>query len=173
MPLSLERRSQMKRFILTLAAIASVAGPILATASSAMADPRWDRHDERRDSRWERHDDRRDRRDGRWDRREDRWDGREDRWDAGRHNGYYYNNRWAYGPPPVTYYHDPGFRPGYQTWRRGGYLPPYYRGYVVNDYARYRLRPPPRGYYWYRVGDDYLLAAVTTGLITDLLINSR
>ena len=160
----------MKRFILTLAAVASVAGPIVASASSAMADPRWDRHEDRADRRDDRHGDRWDRRD---DRRDDRWERREGRWDDGRHNGYYYNNRWAYGPPPVAYYHDPGFRPGYQTWRRGAYLPPYYRGYVVNDYARYRLRPPPRGYYWYRVGDDYLLAAITTGLIADLLINSR
>jgi hypothetical protein len=39
--------------------------------------------------------------------------GRDDRWDGGRHNGYYYNNRWSYGPPPAAYYGRPGFRPGY------------------------------------------------------------
>lgn len=56
-------------------------------------------------------------------------------------------------------------------WARGGYLPPAYRhrGYVVYDYGRYRLRPPPRGYYWYRSGNDYVLAAIATGLILDVL----
>ena len=92
---------------------------------------------------------------------------------AGIFNGYYYNNRWYYGPPPVAYYGSPGYRPGYTAWRRGSYLPSYYRGhgYVVNDYYRYQLRPPPRGYYWYRTGNDYVLAAIATGLIFDVIAN--
>jgi Ni/Co efflux regulator RcnB len=67
----------------------------------------------------------------------------------------------------------PGYRPGYNAWRRGGYLPPYYRGngYVIHDYGYYRLRPPPRGYYWYRAGNDYVLAAIATGLIFDIINN--
>jgi Ni/Co efflux regulator RcnB len=93
------------------------------------------------------------------------------RWDNGRHNGYYYNNRWSYGAPPAAYYGRPGYRPGYNAWRRGGYLPSYYRGggYVIQDYGYYRLRPPPRGYYWYRAGNDYVLAAIATGLIFDII----
>ena len=136
---------------------------------------RWDRHDDRRD--WDRRGyDRRDydRRD--WDRRGERW-GRHDNglhkgWDRGRHNGYYYNNRWYYGPPPQAYYGNPYYRPGYAAWRRGAHLPPYYRGYVVNDYHRYDLRRPPRGHHWVR--DDrgnYLLVAVATGIIADLLLH--
>jgi Ni/Co efflux regulator RcnB len=152
----------MKRLILTLAAAAAVAGP-MAAATAAHADP-WDRHEDR----WDRRDDRRD---DRWDRREDRWEHRDDRWDGGRHNGYYYNNRWYYGPPPQAYYGNPYYRPGYVAWRRGGVLPPSYRGYWVDDYYRYHLRPPPRGYRWYRVGDDYLLAAITTGLIFEIINN--
>jgi Ni/Co efflux regulator RcnB len=183
----------MKRLFLTIAAMASVAGPLALAATDAAAqdrgrydrrderrDDRWDRRDERRDDRWDRRDERRDdrwdRRDGRYDRRDDRrdrrWDSRT-RWDRGHHNGYYYNNRWYYGPPPAAYYGRPGYYPGYNAWRRGAYLPPSYRdrGYVVYDYGRYRLRPPPRGYYWYRSGDDFLLAAVATGLILDVIIN--
>lgn len=183
----------MKRLMMTLAAVAAVGGPIAASATEAVAQDRG-RYD-RREDRWDRREDRRDRRedrrdarsdDGRWDRREDRWDRREDRrdrredrwdsrsrWDRGRHNGYYWNNRWYYGPPPATYYGRPGYRPGYYAWRRGAYLPPSYRGrgYVVYDYGRYGLRPPPRGYYWYRDGNDYLLAALATGLILDVIIN--
>ena len=143
----------MKRLMMTLAAVAAVAGPIAVSASEANAQDR---------GRYDRRDDRRD---GRWDSRS--------RWARGTHNGYYYNNRWYYGPPPSAYYGRPGYRPGYAAWRRGAYLPPSYRGrgYVVYDYGRYGLRPPPRGYYWYRDGNDYLLAALATGLILDVIIN--
>jgi Ni/Co efflux regulator RcnB len=41
--------------------------------------------------------------------------------------------------------------------RRGGYLPDNYRGAFVDDYERYRLRPPPRGFTWVRMGDGFAL----------------
>lgn len=43
--------------------------------------------------------------------------------------------------------------------------------YVVNDYDRYRLRQPPRGYRWVRDGDDgnYLLVAIATNVILDIV----
>ncbi len=159
----------MKRIILTLATIAAVAGPFASSAQARDRDhreDRWDRHEER----WDRHQDR-----GRWDRREDRRDRREDRWDRhsgwdrGQHNGYYYNNRWAYGPPPQAYYGQPYYRPGYSSWQRGSVMPSYYRDRYVNDYGRYHLRAPPQGYAWYRAGDDYLLAAIATGLIYEII----
>ena len=171
----------MKRLILSLAAVAAVAGPMAFTATTALADDddrgrgrghgrheqRWDRDDDRWERRGDRHDRGHDRRD-RWD-RHDR--GKHYGWDRGRHNGYYYNNRWYYGPPPQAYYGNPYYRPGYASWRRGGHLPPYYRSYVVHDYHHYHLRQPPRGYAWYRVGDDYLLAAIATGIIFDIINN--
>lgn len=154
----------MKRLILTLAAVASVAGPMAAMATDAAAQPGREWRDDRRDNRQDWRNDRRD------DRRDSRWDNRRDnRWDNRRYNGYYYNNRWSYGAPPPAYYGRPGFRPGYQAWRRGAYLPPAYRGYVVRDYGRYGLRAPPRGYYWYQSGNDYILAAIATGLIFDVI----
>jgi len=174
----------MKRLLLTIAAVAAVAGPMAVAASDASAQDRgrWDHRDDR-GGRW---DDRGDRHEGRWDDhdRGGRWDGRHDngrhngwyrhdRWDDRRYNGYYYNNRWSYGAPPPHYYGHPGYRPGYNAWRRGGYLPPYYRSraYIIEDYGYYRLRPPPRGYYWYRAGNDYVLAAIATGLIFDIINN--
>ena len=155
----------MKRLLLTIAAVASVAGPMAVVASDASAQDR---------GRWEHRGDRGDRYDRRDGRHDGRWDGRRDnRWDGGRHNGYYYNDRFHYGAPPVAYYGRPGYRPGYESWRRGAYLPSYYRdrGYVVHDYHRYRLRAPPRGYYWYRTGNDDVLAAIATGLLFEVMNN--
>ena len=58
---------------------------------------------------------------------------------------------------------------GPPRWRRGEYLPPGLRGEVVGDYNRYHLRRPPPGYYWYRSGDDYVLAAIASGLIFEVV----
>ena len=165
----------MKRLILTVATALCLAAPLAMSATSAAAQDRWERREDRGDRRGDRWDRREDRRDGRWDRRYEgpRSSGYGRGWDRGRHNGYYYNDRWFYGPPPQAYYASPRYRPGYSAWRRGSYLPPTYRGYIVSDYDRYHLRPPPRGYHWYRVNDDYLLAAIATGLIYDIIENDR
>ncbi|WEN16678.1 RcnB family protein [Rhodanobacter sp. AS-Z3] len=68
-------------------------------------------------------------------------------------------------------WHDRGRHEGW--YRRGGYLPVEYRTrYVVTDWRRDRLREPPRGYHWVRSDNgDYLLVAVATGVIVDLLLN--
>ncbi|MDB5429220.1 MAG: hypothetical protein JWP35_336 [Caulobacter sp.] len=166
----------MKRLILATAA-AALAGTMALSASPALAQDHHGRggHHEGRGGD-HRGDGNRggDHRGGGWNGGGDRRGGDNNRWDGSRHNGYYYNNRWSYGPPPQAYYGRPGYRPGYSSWRRGSYLPGAYRdrGYVVYDYGRYHLRPPPRGYYWYRVGDDYLLAAIASGLIFDVIVNS-
>jgi Ni/Co efflux regulator RcnB len=56
-------------------------------------------------------------------------------------------------------------------WRRGGYVPREYRGrnYVVGDWRGHRLQQPPRGYQWVGVGGDYVLAAIATGLIAQII----
>lgn len=58
-------------------------------------------------------------------------------------------------------------------WRRGDRLPPAYRApaYVIPDPTAYRLRPPPRGYYWVRVDNNAVLAAVATGVVVDVAVN--
>ena len=70
--------------------------------------------------------------------------------------------RSGYAPGPVR-------RPYGGGWRRGQYLPPNAQGYQINDYGRFHRRHPPRGYYWSRVGNDFVLAAVGTGLIFDVI----
>ncbi|MFI4973356.1 MAG: RcnB family protein [Caulobacterales bacterium] len=90
-------------------------------------------------------------------------------WDDRRYNGYWMGNRWSYGPPPGNYQHAPGYRPGRAQWRIGTYLPPYYRNFGVGEYWLYHLRRPPYGYYWVRVGDDFMLVAEGSGLIFDII----
>jgi Ni/Co efflux regulator RcnB len=71
--------------------------------------------------------------------------------------GGYYNAHNARGP----------------EFRRGGYIPRDFRNhqYYVNDYRAYRLSPPPRGQQWVRVGSDYVLIAIATGLIANIVLN--
>ncbi|MDV6330150.1 RcnB family protein [Asticcacaulis sp. 201] len=142
----------MKRF-LTSTALAVLAGT-LAFGSVASADPRdHDRYD--RHERYDRHDryDRGDRdwRRDRYDRRDAYRDGYRDGRDRGYHNGW--RDR--------------------SDWRRGGYVSyvDWHRGYVV-DYRHHHLRRPPYGYEWRRVDNNYVLAAVATGLIASVIINS-
>ena len=90
-------------------------------------------------------------------------------WDERRHDGYWAGGRWFFGPPPEGAYAAPDFRPGFAPWRRGGYLPPYYQGDVVEDYPRFHLRRPPPGYHWVRAGGAYLLVSASTGLIFDII----
>lgn len=56
---------------------------------------------------------------------------------------------------------------------RGGRLPSEYRQqyYVVNDWRGHRLNPPPRGYHWVQTGPDYVLVAITSGIIAQILLS--
>jgi Ni/Co efflux regulator RcnB len=60
-----------------------------------------------------------------------------------------------------------------RSYYRGERLPPQYNQhqYVVDDWRGHGLHSPPRGYHWVQTGGDYVLAAIATGLIVDLLIN--
>lgn len=121
-------------------------------------------HDEGRNDRGDAryHQDRRD--EGRYghDRRDEgryghdrRDEARYDHERRGDHDVYYYGAR---GP----------------EWHRGGRLPAQYREhqYVVDNWHEHHLAPPPRGYQWVQVGNDYVLAAIATGIIAQLLLNS-
>lgn len=56
---------------------------------------------------------------------------------------------------------------------RGDRLPNDYRTrqYVVDDWRGHGLHSPPRGYHWVQTGGDYVLVAITTGIILELLLN--
>jgi Ni/Co efflux regulator RcnB len=164
----------MRKTLTTAMALVMMAGTVgVAGAASAQQRPgggyeaahqrgdRGDRRDDRRaDSRWDRRDDRRD---DRADRRDDR---REDR----AHRQQY--NRWqaAQRRYSAQRYQAPR---GHQTrtWGYGQRMSYQYRTsqYVVRDYNRYGLYAPPSGYHYVRSGNDVVLAAVATGLITAVI----
>ena len=133
-----------------------------AAGASSFAQDRY--HRDRDDNRYSQRDhDRGDRRvDDRYDRRDDdRRDGYHAR-GGGRYGdeGYGGDRRWD------------GAGPNHDI-RRGGHLPSRYRShqYVVDNWRDHHLRPPPRGYHWVQTGGDYVLAAIATGVIADLIIN--
>jgi Ni/Co efflux regulator RcnB len=76
-----------------------------------------------------------------------------------------------------NYRNNPGVRMSSPRFSRGDRLPDRYRqdrSYVVDDWQSRHLRRPPRGYHWVRDDDNnYFLAAITTGMILDLMLNSR
>jgi Ni/Co efflux regulator RcnB len=57
---------------------------------------------------------------------------------------------------------------------RGDRLPYEYRNhqYVVEDWRGHRLQAPPRGYHWVQNGGDYMLVAIATGVILQLLLSN-
>jgi len=116
-------------------------------------DERWSQQDRARHDNGRGHNNHDERRDERYDNRhDDRRDTRSyKRWDG--HPGYY----GARGP----------------DFRRGGYLPHEYRRpiYVVNNYYGHHLPAPRRGHQWVQVGADYVLIAVATGIIAQIILN--
>jgi Ni/Co efflux regulator RcnB len=118
----------------------------LATASPAFAQGNSNHEGNERGDRGERHG-QRDHRDGQ-------------RGDNGLHKGWYKDERGA-GPD--------------QRWHRGDRLPMEYRhrSYVVDDWRGHRLSAPPRGYYWVQNGNDYLLIAIASGVIAQLILGNR
>jgi len=130
---------------------------MLAASLPAIAQDRGyhqDRAQERREDRRDYRDDRReDRRDYRDDRRDARRDMRDDRRDDRA------RNRGA-GPRHDLY--------------RGQRLPSNYhnRQYVVDNWRSHRLSAPPRGHHWVQVGNDYVLAAIATGVIASVFLGN-
>ncbi|CAN5628635.1 hypothetical protein BH11PSE7_BH11PSE7_31720 [soil metagenome] len=84
------------------------------------------------------------------------------------------------GPPKRQGRHDNGNHNGQRgagpdhSYYKGDRLPVYYRSnqYVVNDWRGHRLSAPPRGYHWVQNGGDYILVAIATGLILNMIINN-
>ena len=111
------------------------------------AEQRYEQRGDRQQARRDAQEARRDIREGRRDLR----DARDDRRDA--RNDRYYNARGA-------------------DFHRGRHIPREYRSnqYVVNDWRGARLHAPHRGHHWVRAGNDYLLVAVATGIIAQVLL---
>lgn len=131
--------------------VCAIAAASLSFGSLSYAqgyEQRGERREARQEARSDVREARRDIREGRRDLREARDDRRNDR---------HYGNYGARGP----------------QFHRGGHIPQEYRSrqYYVSDWRGHHLSAPPRGHQWVQVGSDYVLIAVATGLIANLLIN--
>jgi Ni/Co efflux regulator RcnB len=67
-------------------------------------------------------------------------------------------------------------RPDYNArgpeFHRGGYIGPEYRSRAYEvDYREHRLSRPPAGHRWVQVGADYVLIAIATGVIANIILN--
>ena len=58
--------------------------------------------------------------------------------------------------------------------RKGGRLPGEYRNrqYVVDDWRSHHLSAPPRGHHWVQTGNDYVLTAIATGVIANIILGN-
>jgi Ni/Co efflux regulator RcnB len=158
-----EQEGRMEKNHLIIPALVTA---LLSASASSFAQDRYqgDRDRDRGDRVGQR--DRNDDRDRQYDRQFDRRDERRDGYQA-RGGGRYGNEGWGGDERRWN-----GAGPEH-SFRRGDRLPERYRNhqYVVNNYREHHLRPPPRGYHWVQTGGDYVLAAISTGVIADLIIN--
>jgi Ni/Co efflux regulator RcnB len=71
-------------------------------------------------------------------------------------------------PPMAEHDHN------HADWRRGQRIghADWVRGAPV-DYRARHLRQPPRGYEWREIDGRFVLAAVATGVISDVILNTR
>ena len=60
------------------------------------------------------------------------------------------------------------------AWHKGDRIPDAYRDkrYEVTDWRSHHLSAPPAGYHGVNVNGDFVLAAIATGVITDMLLNN-
>ncbi len=107
---------------------------------------------------------------GHYDKHERNWKGGDKHRGPNAHyrNGY----RDGYRDGPRVVYRN--WTPPPRAWARGDRLPHYSRGgyYVVNDWHSHRLHRPNPGYQWVRVGPEYLLVAVATGVIASIILSN-
>lgn len=61
--------------------------------------------------------------------------------------------------------------PNKYKWSRGHRMSPAERRNMrdVRDYRRYHLAPPPRGYRWVQVNNDYLMISIAGGVISNII----
>jgi len=138
--------------------IAALIAIAMGSSGIALAQRAGDRNDDRKEQSQRDDRDGRDNRDRQANDRRDNRDGNENRDNRGR-EGDGHENRGA-GPNHNFY--------------KGQRLPAQYHNkyYVVDDWRGHQLSAPPRGYHWVQTGGDYVLVAIATGLIAQLLLGN-
>ena len=57
-----------------------------------------------------------------------------------------------------------------KRWARGRQVPAWQRKQVIREYHRHGLRKPGYGQHWVKVGNDYLLVSIASGIIANLIL---
>jgi len=80
-------------------------------------------------------------------------------------------NAHAQGYRNPNYRPQPGMPIPHQQWQRGHVVDPHYRDdrYWVTDWRARHLSPPPRDHRWLYVNGDYVLVAIASGVIANIL----
>ncbi|MGO8754822.1 MAG: RcnB family protein [Gallionellaceae bacterium] len=62
---------------------------------------------------------------------------------------------------------------GPHGYHKGDRLPAaeHTKRYVVRDWRSHHLRAPPKGYHWVQSGNDFILVAISSGIIADFLLS--
>jgi Ni/Co efflux regulator RcnB len=96
---------------------------------------------------------------------------RSDRGNTKSYKAHDHRDSHAYQARPGSY-RGHGAGPAHNFYR-GGRLPARYRSgpYIVRDWRGHRLSAPPRGYYWVQAGNDFVLAAIATGIIAQVILS--
>lgn len=70
-------------------------------------------------------------------------------------------------------HHGRGAGPRHDFYK-GNRIPYEYRSrqYVVNDWRGHHLHAPPRGYQWVQTGPDYVLIAISSGIIMQIVLGN-
>lgn len=177
----------MKHLLYAAVAVATAASPIAASAQDWRGERRESRgelREDRRELRQDRRDARRDgvvtdreRRELQRDRREVRESRRELRYDRRRAETWRDRAEWrSYRGARPGYWYAPGY--GYRQvdrryagqWRRGARVPVIYRNYYVQDPYYYGLPAAPYGHRWIYADGNFVLMAIGTGLIANIIL---
>jgi Ni/Co efflux regulator RcnB len=173
----------MKRLLLGAAALFVAAAPIVTPVAAWADPPPWaghgKDHDAKQDRQDLRHDAKQDRQVLRQDERQARHeiaaDRRDLRYDRARADTWRDRAEWRdFHGARAGYWYAPGYgyRPyAHAAWTRGHYVPRVYRTYYVQDWGYYGLRAPPPGYRWIYADGHFVLMALATGLIADVILH--
>ena len=91
-----------------------------------------------------------------------------------RDQGVYHREPARRGPPVPGAWQDARGAGPARDLREGQLLPRQFRSrqFVVEDWRAHLLCAPPQGYQWVQMGADYVLVAIATGIILQLLLNN-
>lgn len=97
----------------------------------------------------------------------DPWWNHDDRPPPPMYYEHHHDRGWDEPPPPPHYWRNHPVR----YWHEGEYIP---RDYMDDRYAvdwhEAHLPPPPHGHRWMRIDGDFVLVAVASSVITQILL---